>query len=135
MEHIMKRIFILLLVLVIIKPVIVEARPINQADTPWEKTLEFTLINSLSEPITNAINEIYKDSPEQVSWAPYLAKIKKIKQLEGVGGSYEVTLIVLPYYGAHNTIGLDEITVRVAHEVYLVNYKHLKSYPIRSITL
>lgn len=131
----MKRIFILLLVLVIIKPVIVEARPINQADTPWEKTLEFTLINSLSEPITNAINEIYKDSPEQVSWAPYLAKIKKIKQLEGVGGSYEVTLIVLPYYGAHNTIGLDEITVRVAHEVYLVNYKHLKSYPIRSITL
>jgi Protein of unknown function (DUF3888) len=133
MEHIMKRIFILLLVLVIIKPLIVEASPINQADTPWEKTLEFTLINSLSEPITNAINEIYKDSPEQVSWAPYLAKIKKIKQLEGIGGSYDVTLIVLPYYGAHNTIGLDEITVRVAHEVYLVNYKHLKSYPIRSL--
>jgi Protein of unknown function (DUF3888) len=135
MEHIMKRMFQILLVLVILQPTIVEAHPINEAETPWEKTLEYTLIQSLSEPITKAIVEIYKDSPEQVSWAPYLTKIKKIKQLQGIGGSYEVTLIVLPYYGAHNTIGLDEVTIRVAHEVYLISYKHLKSYPIRSITL
>jgi Protein of unknown function (DUF3888) len=131
----MKRIFQILLVLVIFQPMIVEAHPINEADTPWEKTLEYTLIQSLSEPITKAIDEIYKNSPEQASWTPYLTKIKKIKQLDGVGGFYDVTVRVSPYWGAHNTIGLDEVTIRVAHEVYLISYKHLKSYPIRSLRL
>jgi hypothetical protein len=86
--------------------------------------------NSLEKPIDKAIEEIYKDdeeAPEGLNWASYDTEILKIKQLYGVGGAYDITLKVKPYYRAHITYGEDIIVVSADGE--LIDYKHLKTYP------
>ncbi|QDP41161.1 DUF3888 domain-containing protein [Radiobacillus deserti] len=106
------------------------SKTINEADTELCDTLQYALINSLRNPIDKAINEIYKeddDAPELLSWASYQTEIVKIKQSNGVGGIYEITLKVMPYYGAHNTYGEDIIVVNSAGK--LIDYEHLKTYP------
>jgi hypothetical protein len=103
---------------------------INEADTELCDTLKYALIISLREPIDKAITEIYKDdedAPEDLTWASYDTEIKKIKQSNGVGGAYEITLKVNPYYRAHITYGEDIIVVSADGE--LIDYKHLKTYP------
>jgi Protein of unknown function (DUF3888) len=82
----------------------VEGMTINEADTELCDTSEYAFIMSLTDPVSKAIENIYKDYPETVSWAAYDTEILRIKQLFGVGGAYEVTLKVFPYYGAHNGI-------------------------------
>jgi hypothetical protein len=106
------------------------AQTINEADTELCDTLKYALINSLREPIDKAINEIYKDdedAPEGLTWASYSTEILKIEQLYGIGGAYEITLKVKPYYHAHITYGEDIVVVSADGE--LIDYKHLKTYP------
>lgn len=106
------------------------SQTINEADTELCDTLKYALINSLREPIDNAITEIYKfdkDAPEGLTWASYQTEIIKIKQSNGIGGLYEITLKVSPYYRAHITYGED--IVIVSDDGKLLDYKHLKTYP------
>jgi hypothetical protein len=106
------------------------SQTINEADTELCDTLKYALISSLREPIDKAITEIYKDdenAPEGLTWDSYDTEIIKIKQLYGVGGAYEITLKVHPYYRAHITYGEDIIVVSADGE--LIDYKHLKTYP------
>ncbi|MCT2536521.1 DUF3888 domain-containing protein [Aquibacillus koreensis] len=106
------------------------SQTINEADTELCETLKYALINSLREPIDKAIFEIYKDdedAPEGLRWDSYDTEILKIKQLYGVGGAYELTLKVKPFYRAHITYGEDIIVVSADGE--LIDYEHLKTYP------
>ncbi|WP_245604683.1 DUF3888 domain-containing protein [Paucisalibacillus globulus] len=108
----------------------IEAKTINDADTELCKTLKYALIGSLREPVDKAIVEIYKrdkNAHKYLNWATYDAEILKIKQVYGVGGLYELTLKVFPYYEAHNSYGMDEVVVNTEGE--LLGYKHLKTYP------
>jgi hypothetical protein len=103
---------------------------ILEADSGLCETLGYALINSLGKPIDKAISEIYKedkDAPENLTWASFQTEILKIKQLYGVGGAYEITLKVYPYYRAHITYGEDIIVVSADGE--LIKYEHLKTYP------
>lgn len=107
------------------------SKTINDSDTPLRKTLGYALINTLREPIDEAIAEIYKDdknAPEGLTWATYDTEILKVKQLNGIGGAYEITLKVRPYYRAHNTYGEDIVIVNTNRE--LVDFEHLRTYPI-----
>lgn len=109
----------------------IDSQTINMADTELTETLKYALINSLRETIDNAITEIYKDdkyAPEGLTWAVYDTEILKIEQLNGVGGAYEITLKVMPYYRAHVTYGKDIIVVSADGD--LIGFKHLKTYPI-----
>ncbi|MGP4039214.1 DUF3888 domain-containing protein [Gracilibacillus sp. D59] len=109
------------------------SQTINEADTELSDTLKYALINSLREPIDRAITEIYKDdkdAPEGLTWASYDTEILKIKQLYGVGGAYEITLKVKPYYRAHITYGEDVIIVSADGK--LIDYEHLKTYPLNN---
>lgn len=111
------------------------SQTINEADTGLCDTLKFALINSLREPIDQAIAEIYKgdaQAPEGLTWASYDTEILKIKQLYGVGGAYEITVKVMPYYRAHITYGEDIIVISADGE--LMDYKHLKTYPLVEFT-
>ena len=113
-----------------ISNITVDAKTINEADTELCETLKYALIGSLREPVNKAIVEIYKDdkkAPEGLTWAAYDTEILKIKQLYGIGGLYEITLKVRPYYRAHISYGEDEIMIRTDGE--LISYKHLKTYP------
>lgn len=106
------------------------SQTINEADTELCDTLKYALINSLREPIDKAIAEIYKDdedAPEGLTWFSYHTEILKVKQLHGVGGAYEITLKVLPYYRAHITYGEDIVVV--SSDGKLIDYEHLKTYP------
>lgn len=60
-------------------------------------------------------------------WSSYDTEILKIKQLYGVGGAYEMTLKVEPYYRAHINYGEDIIVVSADGK--LIDYEHLKTYP------
>ncbi|WP_330501680.1 DUF3888 domain-containing protein [Peribacillus frigoritolerans] len=128
----MKNFTVMLLIAIFLissnKPVY--SKTINEADTELCETLKYALINSLRQPVDKAIAEIYKndkDAPSNLTWASYDTEIIKIKQMYGVGGGYEITLKVHPYYDAHNSYGIDEVVVDTRGE--LINYKHIKTYP------
>lgn len=101
-----------------------------EADTGLCETLGYALINSLGKPIDKAIAEIYmndKAAPEGLTWSAFQTEILKVKQLNGVGGAYEITLKVKPFYRAHITYGEDIIVVSADGE--LIEYEHLKTFP------
>lgn len=128
----MKKFLVFLIVgvqLVIFNPT-ANAKTINEADTELCETLKYALINSLRNPIDKAIAEIYKDdkdAPGGLTWAAYDTEILKVNQQYGIGGNYEITLKVYPYYGAHMSYGIDEVVVDSWG--VLISYRHLKTYP------
>jgi len=130
----MKRITVTLtigIMVLIISTANVNAKTINEADTTLCDTLNYALMSSLREPVDKAIVEIYKNdinAPQGLRWDTTGANILKIKQLYGVGGLYEITLRIKPFYRAHITYGVDEVVVNSNGE--LIRYKHLKTYPL-----
>lgn len=104
------------------------AKTKNEADTKLCDTVKYALISSLRAPVDQAIAEIYKDdknAPEDLTWASYDTEILKIKQIFGIGGLYEITLKVYPYYRAHMSYGEDQVVINTDGE--LISYKHLKT--------
>lgn len=119
----------IVVIFIVITTLTVSGSTKNEADTELRETLKYALISSLSTPVDKAINKIYKDDkhvPEHLTWAAYDTEMLKIRQVYGVGGLYEVTLKVFPYYAAHNYYGEDEVMVNTNGE--LISYKHLKTY-------
>ena len=124
-----KTVFLLLLFLFNSNNVI-NAETINEADTELCETVKMALISSNRKPVDKAIEKIYKNdigAPKDLTWASWEAEILKIKQLYGIGGLYEITLKVYPYYGAHNGYGEDEVVINTNGD--LMGFKHLKTYP------
>ncbi|MFB9826262.1 DUF3888 domain-containing protein [Lederbergia wuyishanensis] len=106
------------------------AATINETDTELSESLKYALILSLSQPISEAIEAIYKNdksAPKGLTWAAYQTEILKIKQANGIGGIYEITLKVYPYYRAHITYGEDIVVIRTDGKI--IDYKHVKTYP------
>ncbi|MBM0066393.1 DUF3888 domain-containing protein [Alkalicoccobacillus gibsonii] len=104
---------------------------LNEADTNLSDSLRYALICSIRTPVDQAVIELYKDDihvPGTLQWAAYDTKILKIKQVYGVGGLYEVTLRIYPYYNAHNSYGIDEVVVNTNQE--LIRYRHVHTYPL-----
>jgi hypothetical protein len=56
-------------------PLKVHAETINEADTSLCDTITYAFIQSLSDPIGEAVGKIYKDFPKVVSWMAYDTKI------------------------------------------------------------
>lgn len=120
----------MVLLLIISSNKVINAETINEADTELTETLKYALISSLRKPVDEAIEKIYKDdknAPAGLTWATFDTDIVKIKQVYGMGGLYELTLRVYPYYLAHNSYGIDEVLINT--EGKLINFKHLKTYP------
>jgi Protein of unknown function (DUF3888) len=109
---------------------LVYATTINETESQLCDAYKYALIQSLRAPGEKGIQSIYKDdkhAPESLSWDAYDTEVLQIRQLYGVGGSYEITLKIKPYYRAHITYGVDEITIR--SDGTLIRYEHLKTYP------
>jgi hypothetical protein len=130
----MKKIAVIILIIemyLVFSNTRVNAKTINEADTELCETLKMALISSSRKPVYEAIAEIYKDDQKaqahSLSWAGFQTELLKIKQVYGIGGLYEITLKVYPYYGAHNPYGEDEVVINTRGE--LISYKHLKTYP------
>ncbi|WP_050614537.1 DUF3888 domain-containing protein [Bacillus testis] len=128
----MKKFFVIILMLIFLNDFTAPAysATINETDSELCDAFKYALIISLRKPIDQAISEIYKkdkNAPEDLTWAPYATEILKIRQTNGIGGAYEITLKVTPYYRAHITYGKDRIVVTADGK--LIGYKHLKTYP------
>ncbi|MGE7602617.1 DUF3888 domain-containing protein [Peribacillus sp. NPDC097675] len=125
----MKKIALVFLIGMFLTNTTVYSKTINEADTELCETVKMALISSNRKPVDKAITEIYKNdknAPENLTWASYDTEILKIKQPYGIGGLYEITLKVYPYYGPHNSYGEDEVVINSSGE--LISYKHLKTY-------
>lgn len=100
-------------------------------------------------PQEGSIEELYKDiivrliepyvtkEIEQYYGKPYLydlwnMKFLQINRLNGYRSfTFTITVEVRPFIGAHNTIGVDKMTIRIERENPTVeNFKHIKSFPI-----
>ncbi|WP_394234197.1 DUF3888 domain-containing protein [Niallia oryzisoli] len=126
----MKKIVVMLVIVLVISNTNVNANTINEAETELCETLKLALMNSLRDPVDKAIVKIYKDdvnAPKGLRWDTTGAEILKIKQVYGIGGLYEITLQIEPFYNAHIGYGIDEVVVTSNGE--LLRYKHLKTYP------
>ena len=90
--------------------------------------IKYALIRSLEPSIEKALAEFYKDAPKGVpQWAGWDTEILDIKQLYGIGGAYEATVRVHPYYGPHIGNGIDEITIRIASPGQeVIDFKHIR---------
>lgn len=113
----------------IISNTTVNTKTINEADTELCEILKYALMSSLREQVDKAIVNFYKDdinAPQGLRWYATGAEILKLRQLYGVGGLYEITLIIMPFYRAHLTYGIDEVVINSNGE--LIRYKHLKTF-------
>lgn len=99
----------------------------NETETTNEM-VKYALIVSLAPSINKALVDIYKDPSKGVpQWAGWETEIVNLKQLNGVGGSYEVTVRVHTYYGPHTGDGIDEITIRIAFDGQgVIDFKHIQ---------
>ncbi|WP_429313659.1 DUF3888 domain-containing protein [Paenibacillus mucilaginosus] len=90
--------------------------------------IKFALIRSLDPSIEKALSEIYTSHPKgPPSWAGWDTEILDIEQIYGVGGAYNVTVRVHPYYGPHIGDGIDDITINVSSgKQQVLYYKHIK---------
>ena len=112
-----------IVLLIITSTVVAQA---NNIKVNHEK-MNYALIMSLSPSINKALSEFYKDSKEGTpQWGGWETEILVIDQLFGVGGSYDVTLKVHPYYGEHSREMIDEIKIRVeSGGQRIISSKHL----------
>ena len=90
-----KLITFFIMLLIIASTNTVQANNSNQANknSVNHEKLYYALIMSLSPSIEKAIFDTYKDASEGIpQWAGWDTKILEVQQLQGVGGSYDVTV-------------------------------------------
>lgn len=87
-----------------------------------EKLIHDILLTTLSPHITNAVTGHYG---ELTQYALFDAKILDINRRTEGGYSYTVKVEILPFEGAHNTIGKDTITMEVnSAYITVIKYEH-----------
>lgn len=101
--------------------------------TPEEGSIEELykdIIATLIEPyITKEIEEHYG---KKYQYDLFGLEFLKIERPNGYRSfSFIIVIEVRPFIGAHNTLGIDEITIKIEPgEVKVEKFKHLKSFPI-----
>jgi len=88
------------------------------------------IIASLIEPSIN--KEIEKYYGKQYLYDLWDIRFLKINRTDGYRSfAFTITVEVQPFIGAHNTVGIDEMTIRIGGDHPIVeNFKHIKSFPI-----
>jgi len=125
-----KLITFFIMLLIVTSTLAVQASNSNQdnKNPATQEKLYYALIMSLAPSIEEALSDTYKDVSKGIpQWAGWDTEILEIKQLQGVGGAYDVTVEVRPYYGALIGEGIDEIEIRVeASGQKIINNKHIQ---------
>ncbi|MBU3143992.1 DUF3888 domain-containing protein [Clostridium sp. CF012] len=129
-------IFALILTLIVIAPPTnALAKPIYatngfETSTHSKEELYQDIYNTLLSPyIQNAIDAYYKKT---VSFDLFGIKTLQITRPQGYRTfGFIIKLQLLPFVGAHNSIGMDNITFEISPgEVNLIKFEHIKDFPI-----
>lgn len=136
-----KRIIIsYLIVFFICFPIKVHAdKPLNDAKkgieykyTPSEGSVEEMykdIIVTLLEPYIT--NEVEKHYGQLLQYDLFDVEFLKIDRLEYRSFSFIIKLQIRPFVGAHNTIGIDNITMKVSPiKTEVCKFEHIKSFQI-----
>ena len=94
-----------------------------------EEIYHDTLMLLISPYIDDAIEDYYG---QPFSHAPYHDKVLSIERPNGYRTfAFIIKLEVMPYYGAHNTVGVDHITISIsAGQVYIQKFEHIEDLTI-----
>ncbi len=98
-----------------------------------EKVYNQALVNTYLSDIQAAVDLHYAD---YYTTAPvvayYVIEVKDICSDQKENSSIYIKFHVMPYIGAHNTVGEDEITFMASYtgDVKLENYNHIKDYEL-----
>ena len=98
-----------------------------------EELYQDVFMTMLLPYIQEAVNNYYEKntgySPGVDPWQPDILSIERPNGYRTF--LFIIKLEVAPYLGAHNSIGVDHITIKVSSgEVKVLEYKHIKDYPI-----
>jgi hypothetical protein len=108
--------------------------PVYAAPHDEDEDLCKAVIARLLYPqIQSEINKYYEKvlkSPPQ--YAPFYGAEITVTSASTNRTTYSVTVVVMPYVGAHISVGVDEITflVSVAGKVQTKSYKHLEDHKL-----
>lgn len=94
-----------------------------------EEIYQDIFVTLLLPCIEEAVEDYY-GKPFNV--APYLVKILSVERPNGYRTFlFRVIIEVIPYYGPHNSVGIDHITIRVdSRKAIVEKFEHIKSYEI-----
>jgi hypothetical protein len=129
-------VFILILSIILVRDFnyqTIQAKlPIGNNTTPYEDSTEELyrdVIITMLLPYIDAEVEKYYGKPYLV--APYSTFVKSVTRQPSKQWTFGIKLEVTPYWGPHNTVGVDEITFGIApSKVEVIEFKHLKSYDL-----
>lgn len=117
----------------------VTAEPNNNAKqgityeyTPKEGSIEELykdIIVTLIEPyITNEVKAHYG---QLLQYDLFNIKFLKIERPSYRSFDFTIKLQIMPFVGAHNTVGIDDVTIRISPiKTQVEEFKHIKSFPI-----
>lgn len=113
----------------------------QSSNTIYETKLQNTssydaaLVNTFLDAIKDATVAFYADKytiPPVVSYYSISLQSIKPKDITSPASHILMTFKTKPYLGAHNTIGIDEITFQASYtgETSLIEYKHIQSFDL-----
>ncbi|WP_326513145.1 DUF3888 domain-containing protein [Clostridium intestinale] len=116
----------------------VEKTPYTKLGLPYKYTPEEGSIEELYKDIIATLiepyitKEIEKYYGKAYMYDLFDMEFLKIERPNGYRSfSFIVTVEVRPFIGAHNTLGVDDIIMKIeAGEVKVEKFKHIKSFPI-----
>lgn len=88
------------------------------------------LMPEIQKSVDNYYKEFFTDTPMV---APYDLTILKAERPNGYRTFvFMIELEVYPYFGAHNSVGVDRITIRLggSGDVKVEKFEHIKSYEL-----
>ena len=127
-------IFVLILTLTIIpssRNALAKTIAINtdlESSTQSKEELYQDIYNTLLFPYIQTAIETYYKKP--VAFDIFGVKTLQITRPNSMF-TFTIKLQLLPYIGAHNSVGIDNITFKISPgEVKMVTFEHIKSFPI-----
>lgn len=115
-----------------IEPIYDAKQGIPYEYTPMEGSIEELykdIIVTLLEPIID--NEVIKHYGQLLQYDLFDIDFLKIERPLYRSFNFIIKLQIRPFVGAHNTIGIDEITIKVSSgETKVEEFKHIITFPI-----
>lgn len=105
----------------------------NGSDDAYQQTIIELLMPQIDQAVEHYYKQYFYNLP---GVAPYLGgKVLSIEHHESqpnISYFYEVVVQVMPYFGPHNAVGIDNLTFRVfaGGKVRLERFEHIESFEI-----
>jgi hypothetical protein len=87
------------------------------------------LITALDPYIQKSARDYY--GRKDVLAPPYMVKVLETTNPTGDQAVFELKLQVEPYVGPHDSVGIDDITLKISPtEINVMNFEHIKSFTL-----